>query len=499
ILNTGRLQHHWHTMTKTGRIGKLVKLHPDPFVEVNPADAQAHGIAAGDLVEISSRRGRVVLPAVVTDRVRPGCLFAPFHWNDEHGEYLTVNAVTSDAVDPASLQPEFKYAAVAVRRVGPAPQDAERMRFPAAREALGAALAGPQAPPALTEAEGAYVSGFLTALEAAPLEAGFVPVLPESAPLGTASRAWFDGVLAGLYSRVPVGAATAGEVTVLWGSQTGNAEDVAATCAATLTARGIPARSVSMVDMSLADLAAVRRLLVVTSTFGDGGPPDNAAGLWRELSGDAVPALPDLDYAVFAIGDPSYDDFCGHGRSIDERLGALGATALLPRVDCEPDYAEPAAAWLEQVIATLGAGAAAGAGAGAASAPAPPATRRLFTRANPVRASLVTNTLLSGPGSAKEVRQLGFELTSSGVAYEAGDSLGVVAPNSAAVVEEWLEATGLRARDVVDLDGEERFLDDALATRLDITRITPDLLSFVAEHTADTALTTLLRRENKGR
>ncbi|MHC2999071.1 molybdopterin-dependent oxidoreductase [Microbacterium sp. HJ5] len=513
ILNTGRLQHQWHTMTKTGRVDKLRKLHPDPFVEVHPLDAEHEGIAPGDLVEISSRRGRAVLPAVVTDRVRPGCCFAPFHWNDEHGEYLTVNAVTSDAVDPASLQPEFKYAAVALRRVGPAPDrsaadgESERMPHPgAARAVLAAAGAGEGAAPALSEAEGAYVSGFLSALEAAPVTGGTVPVLPASAPLREISRAWFDGVLAGVYSRTPLGlplpaatpaAADQDEVTVLWGSQTGNAEEVASTCAATLTARGIPARTVSMVDMSLTDLAAVRRLLVVTSTFGDGGPPDNAADLWAELNAEDVPALPELDYAVFAIGDSSYDDFCGHGRGIDDRLGALGATALLPRVDCEPDYAEPAAAWLEQVISTLTTGDEASvAPAGTVEAPA---TRRLFTRSNPVRASLVTNTLLSGAGSAKEVRQFGFDLSRAGVAYEAGDSLGVVCANAPAMVAEWLDVTGLARHAIVEVDGRELFLEDALTTDLDITRITPDLLAFVSGRNSDPTLATLLRRENKGR
>ena len=508
ILNTGRLQHQWHTMTKTGRVDKLMRLNPKPFVEVNPHDAERQGIAEGDLVEISSRRGRAVLPAVVTDRVQAGCCFAPFHWNDEHGEHLAVNAVTSDAVDPASLQPEFKFAAVALRRVGPAPEtaasddrDRRAERAIAAREVLAGSGIEDAGAPVLTEAEGAYVSGFLSALEIAPVEAGLVPVLPPAAPLREGSRAWFDGVLAGLYSRSPLGlptgpAAAVDEVTVLWGSQTGNAEDLASTCAATLTARGIPARTVSMVDMSVTDLAAVRTLLVVTSTFGDGGPPDNAADLWAELNADGVPALADVDYAVFAIGDSSYDDFCGHGRGIDARLGALGATALLPRVECEPDYAEPAAAWLEEIISTLTTGDAAS--AGSAQAPVAPATRRLFTRGNPVLASLVTNRLLSGAGSAKEVRQFGFDISHAGVTYEAGDSLGVVCANAPAVVAEWLEVTGLARHSVVELEGRERFLEDAL-TELDITRISPELLAFVAEHNPEPTLATLLRRENKGR
>ena len=89
-------------MTKTGKVAKLNKLNPGPFVEIHPDDAARLHIAENDQVEIASRRGRAVLPAVITDRVRPGNCFAPFHWNDAFGEYLSINAVTNDAVDPIS-------------------------------------------------------------------------------------------------------------------------------------------------------------------------------------------------------------------------------------------------------------------------------------------------------------------------------------------------------------------------------------------------------------
>ena len=115
--NTGRLPHQWHTMTKTGKVARLNRLDDGPFVEVHPADAAPLGITAGDLVEVASRRGRAVLPAVVTDRVQPGNLFAPIHWNDLHGEYACVNAVTNDAVDPISFQPELKVCAVSLTKV----------------------------------------------------------------------------------------------------------------------------------------------------------------------------------------------------------------------------------------------------------------------------------------------------------------------------------------------------------------------------------------------
>ncbi|WP_175038519.1 molybdopterin oxidoreductase family protein, partial [Burkholderia stagnalis] len=121
VLNTGRLQHQWHTMTKTGKVAMLNKLNPRPFVELHPEDAQALGIAAQDSVEIRSRRGRAVLPAVVTDRVQPGNCFAPMHWNDVYGDDLCINAVTHDAIDPVSQQPELKCCAVALSRVAAAP------------------------------------------------------------------------------------------------------------------------------------------------------------------------------------------------------------------------------------------------------------------------------------------------------------------------------------------------------------------------------------------
>jgi NADPH-dependent sulfite reductase flavoprotein alpha-component len=455
VLNTGRLQHQWHTMTKTGRVGTLNKLDGGPFVEVHPDDARTLGIESGQPVELTSRRGRAVLPATVTDRVRPGSCFAPFHWNDDHGADLTVNALTNDAVDPDSLQPEFKVCAVNLR---------------------------PVASPALTERESLYVSGFFSGLAEAQSE---VPVLPDSAPVCSEVRHWINGLLAGQarsLSEEPTAwpQPDAGPL-VLWASQTGTAEDFAARLADRLGG----AQCVNMDELAPTDLALARDVLVVTSTFGDGGPPDNGAGFWQRLQSES-PALPGVRYAVLGIGDRSYDNFCGHAKAVDARLADLGAIRLLERAECEAHDDERMRRWADDVTALLNPGITTSPTAGSVSTLVRPATvAQPFTRASPIVVPLSRNVLLSGPASRKEVRQFGLDVSQHDVSYAAGDSLGVYATNDPVVVDSWLAATGMPGQYMVEVDGAEKSFRDALISHYDFCRVTPDLVRFIAEHSRD--------------
>ena len=490
VLNTGRLQHQWHTMTKTGRVDKLNRLDDGPFVELHPDDAAALDVVEGRSVELTSRRGRAVLPAVVTDRVRPGNCFVPFHWNDEHGEYLAINALTSDAVDPDSLQPEFKACAVSLRPVGPVPLPPRLS--PATRHPLEATLGlDEMTPPVPTDAESRYLSGFLAGL---PPDVVGVPALPGDAPVSAALRLFVDGLLAGTYSRTPdtgEESERAGPLPlVVWASQTGNAEEFAARVGAQLGT----ARVLDMDSCELSDLVGARDVLVVTSTFGDGGPPDNGSDFWSRLESADAPALDGVRYAVLGIGDRSYDDFCGHAKSLDARFTELGATKLVDRIECEAYDEEPMTRWAAEVTTLIGTPTPEGVAA------APSRTRRdaPFTRSSPVAAPLSRNTVLTAPGAAKEVRQFGFDVSEHGVTYSVGDALGVCPLNSAETVARWLSATGLRADDVVEVDGAQTPLGVALTSHYDICRITPNLLDFLTEHgDADGPLKTLRRKRTE--
>ena len=549
VLNTGRLQHQWHTMTKTGKIAMLNKLNSGPFIEIHPEDAANLNIEDKQPVEIRSRRGKAVLPAVVTDRVLAGNCFAPFHWNDFFGEDLAINAVTNDAIDPISQQPEFKICAVSLAPVSatetllvadalnqqkPIPQDqstpANSIAIPEIAQGtemsqinIFAQMTGIEtiSTPSLNDAEKIYLTGFMAALQNLPAQSGHLPTLPPNAPISEQGKLWLNGLLAGLYARAPLldyatsnhatPALTSSEtnalslpqstepekpkVTLIWASQTGNSETLAENFVQKIKQAGYEVNFQEMSNFSVDQLEKTDHLLCISSTFGDGDAPDNGQNFWNDLNSKEI-KLNHVKYSVLALGDPNYDQFCGHGKKLDQKLAELGASRIFDRIDCDTDFQEKAEQWLGTVLGKL----AESAKIKTDPSPLKPQKPDLTapSKASPFQSRLLQNVRLNHEHSNKDIRLFAFDIEDSGISYEAGDALGVWAKNCPELVNELLSVTKLdgdSSVSMVDLKGMT--LRQALTERFEIAKPQLNALKLIATKGAYQKLQDLLDYPDK--
>ncbi|MHA3769957.1 assimilatory sulfite reductase (NADPH) flavoprotein subunit [Verrucomicrobiota bacterium sgz303538] len=338
-----------------------------------------------------------------------------------------------------------------------------------------------------------------------------IPFIPDNAPFSPEQRQWLNGYLAGLFSdaagafaaRAAAGlsavpATPAKPLVLLYGSQTGTAEGLAKKTAKEAEKRGFAPKVVSMEKFESVDLAKEENVLVITSTYGDGEPPDNAQGFWNYLKSDTAPKLNRLHFSVLALGDTNYPAFCQFGKECDARLEALGAQRVHPRIDCDVDYEEPAKAWTDGVFQAL-AGSTSGAFSAEITLEAGTSTAVTgYDRKNPFPARLLTNRLLNAEGSGKEVRHFEISLEGSGLEYEVGDALGVVPANCPALVNELLAVLGFDGEEAVKVpNGGVTALRVALLSHYDITKPSTELLKAVADRTSDDTFRALLDPSNR--
>jgi sulfite reductase (NADPH) flavoprotein alpha-component len=348
------------------------------------------------------------------------------------------------------------------------------------------------------------------------MTAPILPYIPETAPFSLEQRAWLNGFLAGLFSSggnggtSPAGsqataAGTAGPLLICFGSQTGTAEGLAKKLAKQAAQRGFSPQVSALNDLEPAQFAAAGKIVIISSTWGDGEPPDNATKFWNWLQADAAPRLENVEFAVLGLGDRNYSDFCGASRKFDARLEALGAKRLLARGECDTDYEAAAAKWLEELWEKLGPVTTAGSpgtvvmaeaignngnGAANGTAPAP-----LYTKAHPFPAPLLRNLALNREGSAKEVRHYEIALGGSGLAYEVGDALGVVPENCPELVTEVLATLGATGDEPVALDHAVTPLRRALTVHYELGRPTSELLGEIAKRVPAVEFAPLLASE----
>ena len=284
----------------------------------------------------------------------------------------------------------------------------------------------------------------------------------------------------------PAPAAEPLRVAVISASQTGNARKVAAELQQRLAAAGVNAVHAAAADYKPKNIAGEQLVLLVTSTQGEGEPPEEALSLYKLLSGKKAPQLSGLKFAVLGLGDSSYPMFCGAGKSFDELLAKLGGERLLERQDCDLEYQAEAAAWLDKIVPLVGslaaAPAAAATGTGNASgSPAPAAPASAYNKANPFPATLLARQKITGRDSEKDVRHIEIDLSGSGLQYRAGDALGVWFENDPAVVDEILAAVSLKGDEPVNAGGRGKTVREALLHDWEIGLNTPQFVQGYAE------------------
>ncbi|WP_223565808.1 sulfite reductase subunit alpha [Pantoea sp. OVA07A] len=331
-----------------------------------------------------------------------------------------------------------------------------------------------------------------------------IPYIPEDAPFNGDQKYWLAGFLAGLHSRLLVledkqqpaagtGAAATTQLHILYGSQTGNAEALAQTAAKSARAKGLVPVVQALGDVDLDVFATMRHVLIVTSTYGEGEMPDNAQLFWDAISASTAPRLEQMHFAVLAIGDTGYDGFCQAGKFIDMRLEQLGAKRVVDRIDCDIDFEEPSSEWLNSSMPQFAASAGSS-GTVLESAPEAPVIPG-SNKSNPYAAALITNKRLSGEQSAKDIRHFEFDLSDSGLKYEAGDALGVIPVNEPSLVS--LLLTQLNADYETPVPGFDRSLSDLLTYQFEISEPSRKLIEWVGQNTTNQELRHVLQHDDK--
>lgn len=268
------------------------------------------------------------------------------------------------------------------------------------------------------------------------------------------------------------------EIRILYGTETGNSYDLAEKLTEILKEEGYVVSCVDINDFKIQNLKKEKCVLIITSTHGDGDPPETAKTFFEELDGRKAPKLDHLQYVILGLGDSSYEHFCGAARYLDKRFNALGAKAILERVECDVDYEEEAEKWFEDVklklkelfskeetmnqniIHSV-----------KQNEPVQVASNQIFDKRYPFEAEIIENIKITGNGSTKHISHIEFSLEESGLSYQPGDALGVVPVNASSNVEQILTALNLTGEEYIN--DSNKTLRNSLLYDYDITTLTP--------------------------
>jgi len=303
-----------------------------------------------------------------------------------------------------------------------------------------------------------------------------------------------SGVVPTPATAVAVAVAETPTITLISASQTGNARRVSEQLRDELLAADLKVNLVNAGDYKFKQIAQEKLLIIITSTQGEGETPEEAVALHKFLFSKKAPRLEDSAFAVFSLGDSSYEFFCKAGKDFDTRLAELGAERLLDRVDADVEYQPEAKIWRDNLVTRLKARvpAAAPATITATAGHQTTAHSDLYSKESPLTATLSVNQKITGRASDKDVRHFEIDLGDSGLHYQPGDALGVWYNNSPELVKELVELLWLKGDENVQVEGKTLSLSEALSTHFELTINTANIVEQYAQLTRNTPLLELV-------
>ena len=313
--------------------------------------------------------------------------------------------------------------------------------------------------------------------------------------------AWLSGYFWGMVNQqpgavaAPVAAPAAAAITLISASQTGNARRVAEQLRDDLIAAKLNVNLVNAGDYKFKQIGQEKLLLIVASTQGEGEQAEEAVALHKFLQSKKAPQMKDTAFAVFALGDTSYEFFCQAGKDFDSRLGELGAERLLDRVDADVEYKDVAQEWRKRIVEVLKQRVPANTSGQAAPTLAGSVNQvdsSPYTKELPLTATLAVNQKITGRDSDKDVRHLEIDLGDSGLRYQPGDALGIWFENDPQLVQEVVELLWLKGDETVEVNGKSLSLCEALQHHIELTQNTTPIIEKYAGLCRDEHLTGLL-------
>ena len=316
-------------------------------------------------------------------------------------------------------------------------------------------------------------------------------------PFSYDQEAWISGFIAGMKqsasfsnnSLIQEHNKNLINLDILFGTQTGNSEAIAEDMSKIANEAGFRAKVNSLDNITMDILGNMENVAIITSTYGEGEMPDNAQLFWDALSANTAPNLSNIKYSVLALGDTGYEEFCHAGKLIDTRFEQLGATRIQERVDCDVDYEESSEKWTSSLIAKW--------------KPEVEVIKeksndqsnlKEYNRKNPYSAKLLSNRMLSGVNSNKEIMHYEIDLGDSGLKYEVGDSLSIFPTNKEDLVKKIIDRLGVEF-DFVPV-GYENDIKTLLTEKFEILTPTKRLIEYIAKNTNDKKLKSIIDHNN---